>query len=323
MTLFNFVSSLNDFLVFADTLNINPGTDDLEDELFAIYEWEYKYHKLKNSENTHPKRKEKLLERIEREITPVLFSATEKLAYVYEEWLRSHDINDPVEWAHSRINLDANSAHSILVNALNQYKNYFDASNEQAYSAFIHSNYQELLPQIKNLYELQKQSLKEDMNQVDDEDTDEYQYYEQQLKELNNMYHLDNFTTGLDFLDEHDLMEELIFLSIHEEDPRTLLLNFYSEKLFEGWYRLWASQGLDETIENVQEMYNELKNISGKPLSKKFSIFNKALNTSHQTGSMMEYVESTYGVSHEILDTLSKLDTTSTWDSNLKMLGVR
>ena len=56
-------------------------------------------------------------------------------------------------------------------------------------------------------------------------------------------------------------------------------------------------------------------------MSKKIMNINIALNTSHQTGSMMEYVEQQFGVSKDDLDELSNIgeDKIAEWDKEINL----
>lgn len=310
------ISTLEELLVYADTLNIFPDSDSLLDMLFSVYEWEYKYHKIKNSQNTNKVRKEKVLERIEREVTKLLFTVADKLLVVYNDWLSSHALTNPEEWAKVRYMSGLKSGmpvQHILTNALNEYRRYADASPEQAYYRFIYTNYAELSEKIQEIITLKKNAIQEDINIEDD--PDELSYLQSQLNEINQIY-LSNPNQVISYLDYEELMEDVVLTSILEEDPEELIVNFLENDVFEMWYLYWGAQGIDETRERVEQMANELNNIGGKPLSEKFTIINKALNTAHQSGSMMEYVQEEYDIGFDELNKLSNLDTNK-WDTDL------
>ncbi len=75
-------------------------------------------------------------------------------------------------------------------------------------------------------------------------------------------------------------------------------------------------------VERVVEMKNKLETTLNSDLSEKFANINLALNVMHNSGPMMDHVQTYYPqITPELLTELSNMDT-SEWDRELKEIGV-
>ena len=76
---------------------------ELKSELEMMYEWEYKYSKIKGSINArNEKRVNNILKTIRMKLNPILNSIIEKLSVVFESWLSGHALLSPRTWAEAR-----------------------------------------------------------------------------------------------------------------------------------------------------------------------------------------------------------------------------
>lgn len=101
-----------------------------------------------------------------------------------------------------------------------------------------------------------------------------------------------------------------------------MIINFNEKVVFPLWYGEWSYRGIDETRENIEKIYETLSSADTAPFSEKFVIITVALNSAHQTGSMVDYVENIDPeVDQRFLNYLSGLDV-SYWDKELSEWGV-
>lgn len=77
--------------------------------LRIIYEFEYKYHKILETQMINQKRKDNILNEIERRIKPILNSVVDELLNVYNIWIQNHEIFDDItnvdKWVRLKYNL--------------------------------------------------------------------------------------------------------------------------------------------------------------------------------------------------------------------------
>lgn len=316
----------------AEIYNLDP--EELSPlELFELwYEIEYKYNMLRSRKfSGAPKRQEnmiKILKAVGQKINSVL---AETFVNVYENWLESHAILSPKTWARKRAEGatefaedSGESAYSAVESEFNRYDDAYN--NYGSIEKGIWDNIDKM-PAFKNALS---------------EHAKEYTELEQQdmyytlgrdgYEEFGEMYgrEFNSEEEAEKFIDEYESEASLDILYILDDEAMSTLLQnnqqalaeLFEHLVFPAWHYKWAQEGIEQTRENIENIYNQLQNIGSLPLEKQNALINIATNATHQTGSMMDYYEERYDVSEYELDRLSNQNTED-WDDELEEIGVR
>jgi len=324
------------------SLEVNDFVDSDESEILSIfemwYEIEYKYNQILNKDfKGVPQRKEKLLELLEEKAIDINIIIAESLAMVFEEWLDSHAILNPRQWAEARCrDAEEEEFGFYLVFAIfAEYQKYSHQDFNSALDTILMNieKYPLFMEVISNFIRETFQFELEDM------DWDEFiEVYSSLQKEFGfkNKDDVERFLSqplsgnflreyfdigllGLNIEDFTDIIENALNNSFSLE--KELLIELYENLVFPVWFDYWKQQGIVRTRNNVQKIYNILEKIESFSIQGQFMNINIAINTTHQTGSMMDYYEEHFGISKKDLERLSKIDT-SEWDKELKEIGV-
>ena len=117
-------------------------------------------------------------------------------------------------------------------------------------------------------------------------------------------------------------------------DLRTFFIELYEKIVFPVWFAHWKAKGIVQTRKNVQNAYNNLKKASTKDLGNLVAWIGQALNTAHQSGSMLDYVpedenfsvdindESDNYSGEDLLQALTDGNFNNQWDKELREAGV-
>ena len=124
-------------------------------------------------------------------------------------------------------------------------------------------------------------------------------------------------------------VNELLSLLEGQGQMQEFLIELNQHLVFPLWYDYWGGMGIDSTRELAQEAYEGLENANN------FDEFHLALETAiqtcHQNGSMLEYLE-TYGGEEygadpqeieNIMTELTEGKGNAEWDKQLKSIGVK
>jgi len=104
-----------------------------------------------------------------------------------------------------------------------------------------------------------------------------------------------------------------------------LLQEMYAYFVFPLWYKRWEKEGIEQTRANIQKIYDDLRNSDPNNIEDTVIKIDRAINTSHQTGSMLEYLEeftSSENLS-SVLDEISSKTNVDGWNEELKEVGVQ
>ena len=131
-------------------------------------------------------------------------------------------------------------------------------------------------------------------------------------------------------LDSNDIFGAYIEQDLHSfvsmienNDPDgSMLQEMYKVLVFPEWFLYWEAEGIEETRQRIEELFEKLKNIDNVSLKDKILTINFSTNATHQTGSMMDHFETRFNVSKTDLDILSNQDV-SHWNKELKEIGVK
>ena len=309
-------------LKLASEWNTLPDSDDLKDLIDALYELEFKYSQLKNQADKwkgNPQRYDNTLNGISKKLLSVTKDIAKQLLPVYKDWLASHAITNPDKWAEARYKDNAEIDDSTLFGALEgEYGRYGKGNIEDE----IRTQTSKHLNSLPHLREFLDEFAKEEINNLESE-KDEYEEeeYQDRIKTLEDP---DNM---LDYMFDVWGVSEFInnFVNNDPNLAEELYILWYEEIVFPVWYAKWGAEGIDETRERVEDRYKEIKSLASGSISdpqKAAGMTNAALQESHQTGQMMDYIEQQYDVSASHLENLSNMDT-SEWKKELKEMGLK
>lgn len=293
-----------------------PEGDSLNDSIWALYELEFKYSQLKAHADKWqgtPQRYDNTLNKMGELLLSVIEDVAEDLLPVYENWLSSHAITKPKKWAKARYKdtHEFSTTEEIYQSMNYEYKRYANEDISKEINRVTKKHIDEL-PRLKTFLEAfsqeEKDRLEEDRDSYDEEE------FEEQMKYLDSLE-----GTWENIMDAWGVDEFINSFVIHDPSLSEELFIFWYEKIiFPVWYGHWKDQGIDETRERVEDRYKELKELSGGSISdpqKAAGMINQAIQESHQTGEMMEYVSNHHDVDYDILEQLSDADT-SEWGKN-------
>jgi hypothetical protein len=161
--------------------------------------------------------------------------------------------------------------------------------------------------------------LEEELEE-EDKNSDEYKNIKEQIESLNDPKNI-----WEDICENWDVEYLFDNFDLNEKAMKELLLLWYEKIVFPAWYGHWKELGIDKTRNTIEQRYKEIKSIASGSISdpqKAASLTNAALQASHQTGEMMEYIQKNYDVSYGILDDLTNYNTNQ-WEEELEEKGLK
>lgn len=300
-----------------DVNNLDYG-DELLEGFELLYELEYKYNKILNSQfSGNEKRRENILNIIASKAEELIEVLGGTLQDVYWEWIEIHDYENPTKTGELRLEPHT-PRDNMLETIISTYKRFTDGN----YMGGIkYSDLAFIANQINN----NPDNFPITTDYLSEDDTQQSQMYDtlhhDGLEEFNEIYdqEFNSEEDAEEFIENYG--DELVYdLDILSSLPVDCYYEIYGQIVLPAM--LEAHPSLEETIDDNKKILNKLKNIDSLPLSKQFMNINIALNGVHASGSMMEHYENRYAVSEEDLGGLSNRDV-SDWDKELKILGFR
>lgn len=277
-----------------------------------FYRLEYAYSMLKNKPfSGNEKRKENILRNVENTFREVCNEVRIVLVHVYEEWLKHHAITEPSRWAYDRVMSSIESEDDIdyaYDNIIGEYMRY---AYEEEYRKINYPPTKYQILKRKAEQDIFKDSelisvLKDVINwdtYVEDMLNDALMEFDSDPEEVRERYQIPENIVERDDVKEFlkEIFQEEEDISIYIEDIGEALKNadpdeaerfllLFAEKLvFPAWYSKWSTEGIDETRDNIEEIYSKIQHFN-PDLGKMYGDVNLALNAAHQTGGMVEYV---------------------------------
>ena len=325
------ITTVTELLKFADLLKVASlditESDELDENLETLTEWEYKYHKIFNASKMNPKRKDNILRMVEREIRPVINSIIDSLSYVFADWIKQHALLDAHQWAAGRVDqelIEAYSGKNAMQIAEHEYKIYNGGKNNfNDEFLVINFKYFEDIIQKERNYLIEKEY--EDFNEAElHEDAEEMIRIKENIERLESMQ-TSNEDIFKEFVYEFGIGENIADYTYENQNLEYMLINFYENVLFPLWFEYWEDQGIVETRKDIEREYARLQSARNEPLSKALMSINLALQSSHQTGPMLDHINNMYyKVNKDFLDDLSNKDedVIQQWDADLSDKGV-
>jgi hypothetical protein len=292
-------------------------TENLSDNLYTMYEWEYKRFVVSQDTNMFPQRKENILNIIDNQIFPVLNKIIDSLGRVLKKWLNKHALLNPVLWAKERYKEDIeyhdNDTKTILESIAAEYSKYSPTAEEGFYNLFIETNIEFIQPYLKRI-----------LNDIIDNSIDDLDYYkstenEEEIKRQENavayLQNLDlsNVEERIDFYKTYisdDMLDLDTIINYYSNNNfENMCINFMAKILFPLWFDYWATEGIVQTRKNIERLYKDLKEAKKLPFNEKITAIHTALNSTHQTGEMLDYINQDWAdVDKQLLDELSNPD---------------
>jgi len=301
------------------------SSDELDQNLETITEWEYKYYKIKHSRNIHPTRKENILKMIERELRPVIINVINSLSEVFEAWLDQHNVDDPYVLANARYTdeyIESVGPEDAVKTVKYEYEKF---GGKNFVDTFLTSNFKyfkELIQEERNFlindyyYQLEEAELHENEEEIVE--------LKERISELEN-YNTSDEELFNQFIFGYGNGESLIENVYDSPFLQNMLADFYAEHVFSLWFDHWKQEGIVETINELRDVYQKLQKAKGESIRDAIVAINLALNSAHQTGPMTSYIENRYPeVNQNFLSELSNKgeDDIQEWDNELVEMGL-
>jgi hypothetical protein len=314
-------------LVISDGIEITEiDDDDINHQLAAIYELTYKYDQIDMHEWSGTGEKSQVLAICEAGIRDVAARLVEMLDGVFAHWLEIHAITDPKQWGRARVVLHDENADGLfsdnlaLAGAIDEYsglmarKHGLHVYGGKSYQGMFMRELSDKIPELPSLKRLLRRTIDE--------------YYQRDLKQWKSGK-LDTKPRKMDFADFieiHDVEELIAGL-----DPETKLRNdviseIYTVIVFPLWYDHWRDKGIDATRRRVEKSYEQIQKMMNKPESFEVrdlaSEVNRIIQTTHLSGTMVDYVVWQYDLEEHLLNYLSEGLNTELFDLTLTAIGV-
>jgi hypothetical protein len=345
----NWYKIAKDLSKIAQIWNYDVSDEDLDEHtgerLFSskikeLYELEYKYSTLKNNEFIgHPKRKENILSQFEKNIQRVGYEIKNQLLITIGKWLDKHALLDPEIWANGRVEDSMNEDGKwSLHEAVREYNRYYDETGKNRKNIFYLINMAihdiNSYPYLKSFLEdYVMESYVEMLKNDAFEDLDGF----------NERYNtnFENSDDAAEFAEEKNdisnIDEDLLYMYIGEDDefiisamesngqPYQISQEIYKNLVFPLWYDYWSSQGIDETREAVEKIYDLLRKANGDDIGNLIATINLGLNAVHQTGKMLDYLSEDVNDDNlsRVLKEMTEGEFVQEADSQLREIGVK
>ena len=340
------------FIKIAQIWSVRWDDSDFESMLLAFHELEYKLSMAKTKQfSGTPRRQENIVQQLKKEFLLVAESIREILVNVFNNWLNSHALLSPQTWARGRLSQNENfeffqdtgkGFEDILESILYDYAEHKNISlvnygyrtgmsTDQLLSQIIRNEIApniDKFPQFKAIAESFLVGYKEML--YDDLTSEGFEEFSKRMNEnftdeQQARTWIDNIT--IDTIDISDYIYSIRELesAISATGNSTAILQELSANLvFPLWYAKWYEQGIKETRASIARIWEQLNYTGADNVSELSTAISLALNASHQTGSMLDYVESWTGSENlkTILDTIHTQGT-GEWDKELAKIGFK
>jgi len=332
-----------------------------EDYLSALYELEYKYSAVKNYPfRGHPNRRENILNSLRNNLINIIEYVKRPILETFSSWLDSHALLSADRWARQRLGSEIEAETGWEVN---EYTDVDESDIQELFETFIYEyitwnnpkrlfvNPRQLdphfarslndilldiekFPAFKKLLEhgvkMHKRWLLDTLKEEGYEEFGEScgMEFTSNKEAKKFIQSLSSDEIGLDSLLETSGMNELdtfIHYAIETDLWLPVLHEMYANIIFPEWYKHWSKQGIDKTRETVQNIYNDLKNVDPNNIEDTIIKIDRAINASHQTGSMLEYLDE-HTASYDLEATLNELRDrldVDEWNNELRAIGVQ
>lgn len=325
-------------------------SDTFEEQLSALYELEYKYSMLRDRPfNGMPKRQENILNKLESELSNILLLIKEVLISTFDNWLEHHALLSADSWSRKRVEDDeelhygeiGEDAYQSMASEYVKYamgdKRYNPLDLIKVYNSELYKIINKAMNNLNNFPSI-KNMLVQFLPDYRDRLMDDFRdrgledFNMLQGKQFKTEEEVENYVESLtiDDVDAESLMfidDPASFIEIANNTglASDILFEFYKNFVFPLWSKYWMAQGIDKTRKNVQKVYDQLMNMDEDNIRESIATINIALNTAHQNGEMLEYIEQQTGDYNlrATLDSLSAGEKVEEWNEELREIGVQ
>lgn len=312
--------------------NHSPYRPGFADDLYFLYESEYKYSMLSQYPERfkgNPQRRANILEQFEDNIRFLIDEIATPIHTTFERWLDKHAILDPGSWADERLEDALNSTNNcqeVVGWIEGEASRYFgDFANTISRNIDDYPNIQRFFRDIKqDFYQMELEDLEytdETYQTLDSLQQEEYAKKKlQHMEDMTFAEYLDNYigvSGNASFFE---------WISGSCEYAGDGILHDLYKVLFIFWYEKWSAEGIDETRESIEKIYQQLENIEQFPIKQAIIVINSAIGAAHQTGDMLDYLSDDIDESSdEIRQLMTSLTLLSpeekgVWDADLRKI---
>ena len=293
-----------------------------EDDLTNLYTLNYKYDIMRSSkpkrfdsEDAFRKKQIKTNELGRAYLDPLENDIIDELLLVFNSWLESHAITEPKKWAAARVKfLEGFEPVEILESITSEYINYSVYNKKNFDELSLSELYNEQLGDVsgselntfinEHLKNDEINRIRNDIEHYKGQDVD----YSEDIKQLEeDLEHIENNEFDDIYVDVHTILyAQDMGYDVFEE--------MYEHLVFPLWFEHWGPRGIEDTRNRIERVANQLTHARGlkfteKNIREKNIIINSALGAVHQTGGMMDYIESENPeITNELLSRLSDMD---------------
>jgi hypothetical protein len=273
------------------------ATNSLADNIKNLYEVDWKLFvvswNIRDRGGFGPavKRFRNIKQRLQRKGRKVADQTADQLLGVFNDWLNNHALLSAERWAESHLE------DRFMQNQLDQgnYEMVVDTIKGIAEPSPVNID---LAKAFKDF--LIDQGMTRNIELVVQEDIAQLPADDPTYEKLNQAVKNDDIET----IAEH--YREVMFIgggtqaelenvfSMFVRDPEDYFKFLLMDQVFQSWKDYWVQRGIKETREQVEQARNKLENVESKSVQEAIGIINQALNTSHQSGPMMDYINGEY-----------------------------
>jgi len=274
--------------------NNSPYGSGFMDDLYFLYESEYKYSMLSQYPEKfqgHPQRRGNILKGFEENIRFLIEEVAGPISETFDQWLGHHAILSPRSWANQRLDtqLEMTDDCKEVIKAI------------QGESSRYYGNFIDTISKNINDYPAMRMILGDSREEYyqqrleDLEEDPEYQMRDEAQREeyaADELGYLQNLSFA-DLMDAYGYADDEGFFTWASDVCGIYGNHFLSDiymALFVFWYEKWSAEGIDETRETIEEINGQLEAIETLPIRQALIVINSAIGAAHQTGDMVDYL---------------------------------
>jgi len=323
------------------------------EELKAFFELEYKYQCLKNFPfEGLDKRYQNIFSKVEDSLMYTMENLKGTLSSTFSGWLETHALSDPAMWASKRSDpygegyMSSYDAEEALEGVIGEYIRYSNGgqipvynrpNTSQVFSTMLDQalsdpeKFTSLQGVTNIIQEGERERLVEELYHDEFENFGINQRGEAFQSEEEAEAYIEDMVIGADI---HEFVsnfgkEELLSLLEGQGQMDNFIVELNQHVVFPLWYDYWRAMGIDTTRELAEEAYEGL--INAKNIDEFHLALEVAIQTCHQSGSMLDYLQEYGGEEYgadpqEIEDLMTELTEgkeNAIWDKQLRTIGVK
>jgi hypothetical protein len=318
------------------TKNNSPYSRGFMDNLYFLYESEYKYSMLSQYPERfqgNPQRRENILKGFEENIRFLIEEVAAPISETFDQWLAEHALLSPRSWANQRLEETSkitNDCKGVMEEIQGEFGKYYGD-----FIGTISRNIDDyptirmiLVDEREEYYQQRLEDLEEDPEYQMRDEAQRKEYFAEELGNISNM-------PFADLMDAYGCYDNDGFFewasSVCGEYGNHFLSDIYMV-LFVFWYEKWSAEGIDETREIIEKINSQLETLETLPIGQAVIVINSAIGAAHQTGDMVDYLpehieqEQDYANGDDISHLLSSLSNLSgseleVWNEDLREVG--